>query len=755
MVDIICVYDISATAKCKVYSLKENKALLSFNLPVALVKRPSNENEWQHPNFKHALFNPTSPDFSLFLSYNASTSRFAYRNDLLVTLPEILFSFCNDKESDKPYVDAEAYFESLKKYVNGVLKRADISADKNILLVPDSLPIESQEKLLSYFGKYDTQLQWRSVAIFLGAENLIKGISQISSVAVLDRFSIDMLYSKIGIKVEHNRIIPCHKLYKKANGAINRDWYTSNFLSNKPELINNTKNNRLEACYRTQGYSTFPDVTKNTVPSLVDVSALSCSANLRLIPFDASAVFVPSTTKANRDNFIHEDLNDLAFKGAKRCMEYINAGETPYYDECESFSVVFQTAKEEVEYLELIAANEFLPAGKISEGNKVRELGIGKGNTKLDIYLHLGDKSKTNVQLKKHTQQFPLEEPLDADRPLILSPSIMPGQGYAYVTVEDGFSEKLFAPIELNFKNMSLAFDGKIPITKDYIEKQMKRSFPPDVPPVRCRYRNADIPQEMINKLDRFTCRGHIGFPNSFYNSSVWPNILDPDKGLERFVRENVFGAYTKDCSLEDRFPSIKNIKPEYYLNQFEDISREYVISCAQGDPQKELIPWMAWSYQRYNLTGKLLPYAKQATDCLLTNIRSKRIFTLTASEASYIANMIVTKREFEIVIELFKQRLKQSSVRLSNWCRAIYQLLMYTDFIYKDSDLKDEDIRFCMLHLAEYLADEYENYSSEQITDLFLRAILYMLRYRVRQKSFCQKDSDPVLYTKSGLETV
>lgn len=753
MDNVICIYDLAATGKCAVYSFKEEREILSFYIPPALIKKntQSDGKISQPANFKSSLFDPSSPDYSLFYSYNVNSSTFSYNNDLLLTMSEIIYSLCNDEEVKKPYRDAKIYFESIKKYVNGKIK---VKVDRNILLVPDSLPIESQEKLLSYFGKYDTQLLWRSVAIFLGNEYLMESTFNADSIGILDKFSIGMLYSRLGIKRQNSRFIPCHKLYKKADGNLNNNWYCKDFVVNNSQQLETVRRNRVRECYRLQGKEYYPDLTKGGIPQLADdSSSLQSRVNLNKLPSRDQVVLVPKRTSASlRTSFFPVDLNRSAFDGACRYIEYINKGEVPYYDECESFSIVYQTEKEEVKYLELIAVNAELPAGRISQGNKTDKLGIGKGNTELNIYLHLGDKSRSDIQLKRYTQRFPLEHPLDEYRPLLLYPSIMPGQGYAYVRVEDASSDKLFPAIELDFKDMELAFDEKKNpprrITKQYLETTMERSFPPDVPPVRCRYSCEEVPYDIRRQLERLVKDRDTIYMDMFLNASRWPYINDKDRGVERFVRENVFGTYFHGCKLKDRFPHI-GIDEKEYIDCFESIARDYVLSCKRGEPKTELVRWLAWSYQRYDLDGKYLRYAKEATDCLLQYIRDKKQPTLKPEEASYIANMIVTRKEFETVLELFVRRLRQTTVGLSYWCRAIYQLLMYTDFIYSDSDTIGENVHEIMVRLSDSFANEEANYKSENITDLFLRCILYLLRRRVREYSFCRKDTDYILYNK------
>ena len=759
----VCVYDLSRTGEFRLYEIGEKESVLLFKayFPPAIVLKDNS-----HINSKCALFNPDAPDYSSIYEYkDGMNPSFIYHNDYLLTLPEIMYSFCYDAEENKPYDQAKGYFEALKKWVSSKLKEEQLIYEQTILLVPDSLPIESQEKLLSFFGKRKTLLLWRSIAIILGSEEKISFVQNSDCIAVLDRLGIGMLYSRIETKRENGRVIPCHKIFRKANGQLNRDWYSNSFVENERTELENIRRNRIEECFRLQDKTQYPyfNVSRGHA-GFICVSENKCRVNFQKLPNRrVSAILFSHKNDRDSSFYININLNSSAFDGACKYIQYVNAGEVPYYDECESFSVVYQTKKEEIRYFELISADSYLPAGKETEGNQIEELAISKGNKNAVFYFHLGNILDSLAQLRVFTQEFPIERPLVENRPLLMKPSIMPGQGYASVKIEDGSDEKLFPPIELDWKTMELAFystdertSRKIPITKEFLEIRMERSFPPDVPPVRCRYKNGDIPSGLRLEIESFVKHGQL-YERMFYNNSIWPYIADSSKGVERFVRENVFGSYSDKYQHQNSFPDIYGIKEEEYLARFEALSRRFVNSCNGVGPDMSLIPWMAWSYQRFDLNGNLLPYAKSAMNCILDNLASKKGLKLDAATASFFANMTATQSEFERILSLFKNRLRISNDGISNWCRAIYQVLMYTPFIYSNSSQIGNDSRYCMSRLCECLLD-YDNMVSETITDNILRVMLYFLRRRVIDKSFCRKGGcdnlyDKVLYSLNVIE--
>lgn len=747
----ICVYDLSSSYEIRVIDSDTKSNLQTYRMPPALITDDS-----FHNNSKCSLFNPDTPDFSAFIKMNEGDKLgYSYDNSKLLILTEIIYSLCWEPSNKKVISLAEKYFKAVRSLVNGVLKKESITVGITILLVPDALPLESQQRLLACFGRNKTRLLWHSIAVSLGNEEYLGKCDDEAKVAIVDEFSnIGLFTSKIGIKFEDGRAIPCHKIYKRADGKIS-SW----FLARQEEeihraLISNVKYDRLKAAYRLHKESDYVDIDK--LSGLPVKRKVWTSSHLYPVKIQNAALVI-SSVRANVFGLLRKDIEfkcdigESGFAGALKFFEYVRDGQVPYYDECESFSVICQNEKEEIEYFELIKANPYLPGGIVTKGEEIDNLCILKGSKNAQFNFHLGNINNNDAQLRHYIQEFPIEEPLEENRALLLSASVIPGQGYAEVLIEDNNTEKLFPPIELDWKHMELAFKDGEKVTKTYLEKHLERSFPPDVPPVISKYAVESTSASLATELYALASLDlRYGM---FYNQSTWPYINDKNKGIERFVRQNVFGSYSKKKGHEYSFPKVSRISNQDYINTFNEIAKIY-----NGDkPNKQIglyfmgnnaqiVRFLAWSYLRYDLDGTLLPQLTKATNKVIKHLEQKDGYACPASYASYLANMIVIQEEFERVFQVFYRALKYKNGGVSNWCRAMYQILMYTPFIYSESDIIAKYVVPCMRELVKRLADEIDNRKWKAV-DNILRAMLYLLRRRVIDKSFCKRGSSDGLY--------
>ena len=740
----ILIYDLSSSYEVRVIESENNSKILAYKMPPALIKDDS-----LHNNSKCSLFDPDNPDFSAFIKMrDGEALRFEYDNAKLLTLTEIMYSLCWNKIQS--FTPMENYFKAVGNLVNAILKKKALTVGLTILLVPDALPLESQQRLLSYFGRNKTRLLWHSVAISLGNEELLKKCEDKARVAIVDEFSnVGFFTSQIEIKKEKDRAIPCHKIYQKADGKIS-EWYD---ITQKGEIDNAIREkvrfNRLTAAYRLHNdnefvtidrYSSLPVRGKEVVTFRVRTVRVQRVTSL-VISSEHSDVYGPFESDIDTKCNIRES----GFAGAVRFYEYVRDNQIPYYDECESFSVICQNKKEEIEYFELVKANPYLPAGRKTEGIKISNLYILKNNTEAKFKFHLGDINNNNVQLRQYTQKFPIEKALEEDRALLFSPSVIPGQGYAEVLIEDNNPDKLFPPIELDWKHMELAFENGEKVTKAYLEKHLERSFPPDVPPVRTRYLKDFVPWGLNYDLSRLIERRTLFFEVP-YNRSRWPYIADKDAGVEKFTRENVFGHYTPKDKHEYAFPVRGiSITGAEFLDVFEELAKQFV-NIGGTDPN--YITWLAWCYQRYDLRGELLPWMKKATDLIIGSIDNFPKYPLRPQTATFIANMIATEKEFERVFCVFDRMLSFKKVGINNWCRAVYQMLMYTPYIYSDNKKIGDAAVSIMDNLTTALRYAAESFSVQRVY-MTLRVILYMLRRRICEKTFCKKESSDGLYVK------
>ncbi len=732
----ICVYDLSAGYEVRVIDLDNKSELMTYKMPPALVTEDT-----LHDNRKCTLFDPKNPDFSSFITMKDLS--YSYDNDKLITLTEIMFSLCWTPNSNISHIGS--YFNAVRTLVNERIKKKAISVDLTILLVPDALPLESQQRLLASFGRSRTRLLWHSIAVALGNEEVLMNFENSKVIGIVDEFSdIGLFTSKFEIKWEGERAVPCHKIYKKANGNISEWYYQQQEDAIKKSLDANVKKNRLKAAYKLhkeREYIAMDEYSRLPVKKPIETYN---KYNIIKIKDVAQVISSDQSTVEFMRKYNHEcDVVESGFDGAVRFVEYISKGQIPYYDECESFSVICQNKKEEIEYFELIKKNAYLPGGTKTEGIKIKKLSILKGNKDAQFYFHLGEIDDDNAQLKKYIQEFPIENPLEQDRALLLSPSVIPGQGYAEVLIEDNNRDKLFPPIELDWKHMEPAFEDGEKVTKAYLENHLKRSFPPDVPPVRTRFLNQSA-RHLKWEFDYLLQNGLLD--KVFYNLSRWPYIADKDAGVKKFTRENTFGHYTKKDGHKYAFPKGVSIEGQEFLDEFEKLAKEFVDSKGNDSTY---ITWLAWCYQRYGLDGKLLPNMKKATDLIISSIDKTSKYSLRSQTASFIGNMIATEGEFERVFCTFDKVLKKKKTGINNWCRAVYQMLMYTPYIYANNNKIGAAAVHIMENLPEALKYAVSPKFSDQRVYMTLRVILYMLRRRICEKDFCKKGSPDGLYDK------
>ena len=728
----ICIYDLSARYEVQVRDLGTMDLLYLSKLPPALIRKDE-----KHDNRRFSFFEPENPDFSSLVDMKTDNGlSFRYDNNRLVTLTEIMCNLCFDGISID---ETEEYFKGMSRLISGRLKEKGISIDETVILVPDALSLDSQERLLSYFGRYRTSLLWHSMAIALGVEKeLLEKGEEGEKIAIVDEFSdIGFFSSKIEIKKENGRAIPCHKIYMKANG-LNRKWYREDQESVLIDsLACNVKWNRLQASYRQSGLRQAISFDTSGLPIEQEIKSFRLSVpvikNASLIISTSQLVDISSNVGVKK---LRVDIGVQPFLGAVKYIEYVSKGLVPYYDECESFSVVCQNNKEELEYFELVKENSFLPGGKKMEGNVIDTLFIPKGSKEANFYFHLGNIKDYDAQLKSYFQDFPIEESLKENRRLRLSPSVIPGQGYAQIAIEDFEQEKLFSLIELDWKNMQPATtDEGAPITIKYLELELERSFPPDVPPVRSRYALA-TPDSISWVLRTLVDKDLI----CEINNSRWPNINDYSKGVDRFVRENTFGSYVEDEDDKNRFPKVPGIKNEQYVDAFIWSAQQYL------NGKDDYLKTLAWSYLRYDLNGKLIPELTKVTAKVIKELQSHPKYACPSVHASYIANMIVREKEFEAVFLRFEEVLRYKCDGIGNWCRAMYQLLMYTPFIYSSNSNISRCATYCMRRLVWYLNQELLADSWKGV-DNIIRVMLYLLKRRVIDKSFYKKELQPDEY--------
>lgn len=649
--------------------------------------------------------------------------------------------------------------EHLQKYFNsqlGILPEFD-SSNSNILLVPDDYDSEKQEKLLRSCGlpRNKTLLLWRSVAICLGAEEelIFAGVKEGDKIAIVDAQSSGCInISILTMRYDGTKLVPARSSFNKKENypVVNErtNCLKINTLNNDKMVVDKGREfwrhtwQRNGEFYVPDGNSwkkrTFEKYRRHYPGDL------SCSLKNKIDFYVITGeIQIDFIKYLNPTKVIREKVErNYALMGAGRFSVRNAKGLPTYFDECESLYFIVQDLNEEkIVPKELIKGNEFCRGGQEIIGVTNRDFVLGKDNDSVSFLLHVGE-INNKTHLRELIQEF--GRTAIADQPLILSPTMIPGQGIASVTVEA--SPLLKEKVKLDFLKMSFANDDGKPKTIEYLQKIMPRSYPVDFPEAEAsanlwdtycrdeirRFMNHNIPPES-------GCFYHSKFPNAKFG------------GIEALKRINVFGT-----RIDAQYPILDR---NYLHKVFEKIADEY-----KKTSDLRYIRLAAWTYR----------CGVDVFQCIINDVlekikkKSKGLPTsLQTEEFSVCANMLSLEEQkffFQsfnkyvdpIVCVARDNKHRTTISNVDNWIRALLWILIYSNELLKK--ISSSECNQCMYNLY-IIWKNYMQHKTSSTQEIYIRRViccmLFLLRRRKYDHDFLRVETTPVFGKIMSLQKV
>lgn len=767
MSDVLCtnVYDLTGRERFFRYaSISDSNASLEIDengekstiLLDTLLVYPREKDSNRVPYLQDYI-HPNLSDFETPIGYDYHNSFFL--KDMLNGLVE---------QNDENRYHLKQYFTYQRKLLDNKYLCCKNKEYKNVLLVPDYYDSLTQEKILQSctMKRDETYLLWRSVASCLGAEDYLKerGAKDGDSVVVIDIQQTEITLSILKLKQEEGFLIPKRRAYKKNSplyplqykhnkysyastdkDIINFYLHTCGTRTRDVELVlprgdgcwtkNNFRINYDEINIPTFDKSEFVKAAWFIIVGEVDETHQASlqhqlSSSLKVLNADN----VISESQINKGRPLLERIYFPAL-GAARFATRNKNGLPTYRDECEKLSlVVFDPLNEDVVPKTLVEEDDDVKGGKIIEGEIIDGVSIEQGSSSGEFYLCLGE-ALPRSPLKYLTQQF-TEDIASSTQPLLMKPKMVPGQGLATVYVvcnpQDDEAPLFDDIICLDWLNMENSNS-----TMASLDKETKRSFPPDCPDVEADNELWwEVKDKVVNFVDdRIRVTKELG---ELFSKATWANPLALTV-KEQLRRKNVFGTSDKKSVPSDANPELldalfKKLKDEFERYKSKDWSDEF----------QWRLRLIAWTYQRKN------PLFDEVKKFVLDFIK-RDAYSLRGLKPQYFtfcANFLWQDENLQQYFSLFNSRMNKSLDTPWHWCRALGDLLMFNNEMLKN--ISTDDCRVCMNLLCNLYAG---NRQSTVILKCILKSILFLLRRRRYDRIFCKMESpielDKELYKK------
>lgn len=620
---------------------------------------------------------------------------------------------------DDGYKQLNDYFY----YQNGLLVDAigkqhpPVIIDTNILLVSDDCDGEKQEKILRacHFPRNKTFLLWRSVAAFLGAKDFLtaNGAQDGDNVAVVDEREGHVFVSMLKIKKEKTFLVPCRKSFSHNN---NYPVWNYNLKVSVPD---NEETKFWKHTYNCPGRWVVPskngwkeqDFPVPTVPEYVIPQTVAKTVNFCI------AIGNIKVTCQNDIPKYQANREDIATGAGRFAVRQAN-GLPTYYDQCEPLIFIIQdSTNETIVPIELIKGNELCKGGAKIIGEINKDFYLEQENHSISFLLNVGNVN-SQTPLKELIHDFGFES--NKIQPLILHPSMIPGQGIAQVEVE---AHPLLA------ENVLLDFLKMHPSNKTIasLEEDIPRSFPIDIPDVEASIGLWDK-QSVSTYLDT-----GIVIDSGMFAKTIWP--YSKCKGIERFRRINVFGT-----NPDNRVPNVGELILQRLFNK---IAKDYQNSHFNGKKKNDFIRMAAWTYQKDNpLFASMISDTMERMRLAVHSTRHP-----FPQEFTLCANMLSHQQQGEFIdcfikrcIEVIRAVSKKTNsfpeiTGVDSWIRAVFGLLMYNSDALKD--VSTETCNKCAVLLYIILTCYHRNEKSVQYVKRVISSLLFLLKRRKYDKSF------------------
>ena len=592
---------------------------------------------------------------------------------------------------------------------------------KNIILVHDDFGPETQEHLLSAFPKERdrTTLLWRSIAACIGAENELKqfGAKELDRVLIIDAQNKNALLSIFKLKnFKRNNVsmlVPQRKLFRENSPNYGKLPFVASqpSLNNLPDdigmfytlVFSRTPNIREFVAPHDCAWKLFP-VPQKTTRRLEIPPSYFAANNIRhciiVGDIDASIPHNINTIRDRGGNLLFAGACKFAFRKENKLPTYL--------DHCESLSIVVQR-DEKIETETLIDETEDALGGEELLGKINEKCFIRKQDSRATFYLIIG---KNDKQLKELIHDFGKES--EENQKLILEPKMQPGQGIARVFVDA--SPLIYGRIELNFREMKPSAK-----TLEILQKEIKRSFPIDMPQVKADFRLWQRVEDYVNSyLDGYPIQSSVFAKASYINPKA--------KGIERFERKNVFGLSPKTP------PSADVGKIE---KLFHKICEDY--KQAEDEERGDFVKLAAWTYAGDSHET----FARMTTDILERVEYSAKYSTPLAKQYfTYCSNFLTQKENIDRFYNAFCLRIEkefsQNRPKFGSWIYGISNIITFNNNFFEIFGGKEVKYpcEFCMNLLFNILKYSLTN-SGPRIFTSSICAMLFLLKYRKYNPDF------------------
>ena len=629
--------------------------------------------------------------------------------------------------------------EPLRDWCYAALQNIDEAGVKDsrelVIPVPDRLSADAQNLIINAartgLGRKCTLL-WRSVAAFLGNEKKLPSNLRVGEkVAVVDIESTGMTISYLWIDECDGNRIPAHRLFldtdtgKRKGENYPYDKTVSSFSLGLefPFSISDGMIVPAGPPFKTK---------RNPLEYLNSVSRV-CKAII--VVGDVSEEEAQCISRIFQNSAIFDRTGESISYGAACFANRKSNGITAYYDECEALSLVVATRDEEYVFKALIKESCKLRSGLQITGEEVDGVFLRADNITADFYLRLG-KPDRSAHLKSLSQPYSVPDELKRELhgkslELVLRPSLVAGQGRATVQIspKDRRYNAVIPPVFLDWERMQEAFkDGRF-ITVEYLEENMERSFPPDIPYARTK---GHIPWAINNAIKHFVLDQRAYSFKEQLNSPTYPN--QDKRDVTKFEKLNTFGVPVPN---DDGLPGFSQADKDLYKAFLRKIDAKF--NPANPD---DLIKAAAWTYH-----PDQLPHAMDYMRKRLGSMRSVKSFSISAAEASFIANMFQSESDARIFMEAFFGKLDEwkhgnSITSANHWYRATYQVLMVNASVLDWMAADNTKLYFV---LGALISTYYTNGAEGkfQVTSNICKVICFLLKVRRKNNSFCKMDEN------------
>lgn len=607
--------------------------------------------------------------------------------------------------------------EKLKEFFEQFSARVGGESKEWIILIPDDWSATWQEQIIraAPLPRANVCLLWRSVAAIRGLDGISFREGEIVAVADFQKNG-KLLVSKLEMTRRENSlfIIPQRKSYAR----IAQHYYYAAF----------------------DGLGDCAALAK----FLVGVQKLIVVGNsdVRIKKNSSGKI---SVAGINLDLCCHFEQKGESFceRGAKRFEDDYRHKKVPYYDELEDVSLVVQTKSETVEVRRLVKGNAKFPGGKEYLGEPIRDQFEIQANSRdVKFYLHMGEFSN-DAPLKFGRVEVPIA-PTETE-PLTLQAKMTPGQGLAIVTASSPFFSRALhcKGIPFDLQKLEDAKEKGKPVTKNYMEAHMERSFPPSLPYVEAdSFLWSACRSNVLSYLNGRVAAdgGWFAKANLMYSNGVLPPGASP---LDILKRKNVFGngdgkEYPQDGAFSDFFCLFKKLADDYQR-------------LKTSQHAADVIRLIAWTYQADNPDFR---HAKDDAMCAIERLSvgncvcpSPQVFTLCA-------NLCNTPQEWQRCLCAINKILSRPNAKGTRHAlRLLYNLLQFNPKILILDGINDK--KAFLDELCKNLIELYKD--NRNNIGFVLKCLLFLLRRRVYDgKTFLTKNKDFENYNtvKSALKS-